>query len=104
MIAGDTNPESVANGLLSINGCPGLVRWNVKCDIAERLDYFSLVKRPPRSNAIISVQYFHGRDPVIPGVGEGGIRRPARRPAGGAVELAIYSRGRARRGPSRAAG
>jgi hypothetical protein len=56
MIAGGTDAESAAKGLLSIAGCPGLIWRNVSCDIVDLLNYFSLVKRPARLKAMISIE------------------------------------------------
>jgi hypothetical protein len=58
MIAGGTDAESAAKGLLSIAGYPGLIWQKVSCAIVDLLDYFSLVKRPDRLNAMISLEYF----------------------------------------------
>src|ERR1700758_2296372 len=80
MIVGGTDAESAAKGLLSIAGCPGLIWQNVNCAIVDLLDYFSLVKRPARLNAMISLEYFpieatraFGRSAV-----RGSIRRSSR--------------------------
>jgi hypothetical protein len=58
MIAGDTDAESAAKGLLNMAGCPGLIWQNVRCVIGDLLDYFSLVKRRAGLKAMIYVQYF----------------------------------------------
>ncbi|MGB6283739.1 MAG: hypothetical protein WBG18_04865 [Xanthobacteraceae bacterium] len=58
MIAGDTDAESAAKGLLNMAVCPGLIWQNIRCVIGDLLDYFSLVKRRAGLKAMIYVQYF----------------------------------------------